>query len=101
MDVKRNFDRAEAFITRFLGTNRWKSQVTRAQEAVKLIVILLEQLRQFGYTGQDRVLVAPITTKGLLLYHLVFASKDPLGNKIMASILRTDAKGQRSFPGMD
>ncbi len=100
MDVKRNFANAEAFITRFLGTDTWKSRVTRPQDAVRLIIVLYEQLAHFGYT-RDHVRVAEIKTKGHVLYHLVFATKVPLGNKIWQSIVRTDAKGQRTLPGID
>lgn len=104
MDVKRNFKRnfadAAAYITRFLGTDRWKSLVTGPRDAVKLIIVLYEQLAQFGYT-QGHVRTAEIRTKGRVLYHLVFATKAKLGDKIWQSILRTDVRGQRSLPGMD
>jgi hypothetical protein len=36
-------------------------------------------------------------TKEGVLYHLVFATKDPLGDKIWSSIVQTDARGQRSL----
>lgn len=97
MDIKRNFTEAEPYITRFLGTDRWKERVEKAQDVVALIDVLREQLGQFGYT-QDKLRSLPVENRQrAVLYHLVYATKDKLGGKIWQSIARTDAKGQRSF----
>lgn len=100
MDIKRNFDRSAEKITRFLGTDAWKDRAADAREAVKLIGVLREQLKPYGYT-QGTVRSVPITSGGRVLYHLVFATKEPLGDKIWNSIARTTSKGQRSLPGID
>jgi len=97
MDIKRNFEEAEPFITRFLGTDKWKDRVGKAQDAVDLIDVLREQLGQFGYT-QDKLRSLPVENRQrAVLYHLVYATKDGLGNKVWQSIARTDAKGQKGF----
>lgn len=50
-----------------------------------------------GFAGKT-VRSMPIkNTKEGVLYHLVFATKDPLGDKIWSSIAQTDARGQRSL----
>ncbi len=99
MDIKRNFAEHEPFITRFLGTDGWKQRVRSAQQAVGLIDVLKEQLGAFGYK-QDKVRSLEIkNTTGNVLYHLVYATKDPLGSKIWQSIAKTTPSGQRSLFG--
>jgi three-Cys-motif partner protein len=100
MDIKRNFDRAETYIRHFLGTAKWKSTIKEAQQAVLLIDILREQLATLFSYEKEKVRSLPIKNEqGGVLYHLVFATKDPLGNKMWESIARTDAKGQKDlFP---
>jgi hypothetical protein len=36
-------------------------------------------------------------TKGVVLYHLVYATKNSLGEKIWNSVAATDIRGQRSW----
>lgn len=97
MDIKRNFTREEAAITRLLGTDSWKARVTKPQQVAELINVLREQLGTFGYS-QDDVRSLPVENEGGgLLYHLVYATKAPLGNKIWQSIARIDAHGQRTL----
>ena len=75
MDIKRTFSHAGTYITRFLGTDSWKSRVRFPQEVVGLIEILREQLAQFDYK-QNRVRsLAVENRKHNVLYHLVYATK--------------------------
>ncbi len=101
MDIKRNFERnfndETPYITQFLGTEEWKKKVQRPQDAVHLIDLLRERLGAFGYT-QDNIRSLEIKENGRIFYHLMFLTKQPLGNKIWESIARTDAKGQKGFP---
>ena len=95
--IKRNFHQNREYITRFLGTDKWRSRVGKPQEVADLIDVLREQLGTFGYE-QDAVRSLPIkNSRGGLLYHLVYATKNKLGNKIWQSIAQVDAQGQRSF----
>jgi hypothetical protein len=56
---------------------------------VKLVDILKKQLGTFGYE-QDAVRTLPIMqSKNVVTDHLVYATKDPLGNKIWQSIAKT------------
>jgi three-Cys-motif partner protein len=100
MDIKRNFATAETYITKYLGTDVWKHRVRSPQQVVSLIDVLREQLAQFGYM-QDKVRSLPVENRqGAVLYHLVYATKDKLGNKIWDSIARISAKGQKTLPGL-
>jgi three-Cys-motif partner protein len=100
MDIKRNFDRSAETITRFLGTDEWQDRAAGAREAVKLIGVLREQLKPYGYT-QGTVRSVPIMSGGRVLYHLVFATKEALADRLWNSIARTTSKGQRSLPGIE
>lgn len=97
MDIKRNFHQTSEFVTRFLGTDSWKQTVKKAEDAVKLVDILKKQLGAFSYE-QEKVRTLPIMqSKNVVIYHLVYATKDPLGNKIWQSIAKTTAQGQTGF----
>jgi three-Cys-motif partner protein len=72
-------------------------RVKKPGDFAKLIEQYREYLVRFGYTG-EHVRSVPIrsTKRGATLYHLLFASKSDLGDKIWNSIART-SKGQRSL----
>lgn len=80
-----------------VGTTRWRDRVHGAEDAVRLIDVLREQLVSLGYEDQA-VRSLPITnSQNGLLYHLMFASKDQLGSKIWDSLSR-HSRSQRGFP---
>jgi len=58
---------------------------------------LRENLRRIGYTGAQVREVDIRNSRNVIMYHLVFATKEPLGNDIWSSIVKTDAHGQRSL----
>lgn len=96
-DMKRNFAQDPEWFARFVGTNAWGFELRGPSDIAKLIQILRGQLATLGY-GSDQVREAPIrNTVGVTLYHLVYASKDPLGDKIWRTIAKIDAKGQRDL----
>jgi three-Cys-motif partner protein len=100
-DMKRNLDRDEEFYDRFLGTRDWRQRVNSARDVPKLVAFLKERLVQFGYVNNEHVYSPPIkNSTNNTLYHLVFISKDKLGNKIWKSITRTTPHGQPSLPGL-
>lgn len=83
-------------IDEMVGTPSWRSRVHAAENVPKLIDVLREQLVALGYEG-ERVNTLPVhTEKNLLLYHLVFASKDERGTAIWKSITKHDGP-QRGF----
>jgi len=81
-DKKRNYDR-EGFAS--------------PDDVVAEIAALRRELEQFGYLN-EQVRSMPVTnTKHVILYHLVFASKNSKGNEIWESITKTESGGQRSW----
>jgi three-Cys-motif partner protein len=104
-DIRRKFGKGQTmgpgwheYIDRFLGTTAWRSEMNRAEEVPsKLIPILREQLTKLGYEGKA-VRDVPIRADARnVLYHLVYASKHPLGSKIWDAIARIGPGGQRSL----
>ena len=91
-DVRRNFRGFER-IDRFVGSDEWRDAISSPHEAPKLVEILRSELGQLGYRG-DQVRSVPIKDRGRLLYHLMFASKDPLGEKIWQSVTSRLPDGQ-------
>lgn len=90
--TKRNFFHSgfDQTIDQMVGTTRWRSSIHAAEHVPKLIDTLREQLVALGYES-ERVNTLPVQTeKNLLLYHLVFASKDMRGTKIWKSITKHD-----------
>jgi hypothetical protein len=80
-----------------VGATEWQSESHGAKDVHSLMDDLRQNLSRLGYTGR-RVREIPIrNSKGGILYHLVFATKKPLGDDIWSSIVRTDAHRQRSL----
>ncbi len=100
MGMKRNFAKPDydKKIDRFLGTTLWRADVREPEHVVKLIPYMKRQLVQLGYTEDDEVREIEVKNdqRGVL-YHLFFASKSPLGNRIWKSITKTTATGQREM----
>lgn len=64
----------------------------------RLVKRLKENLKTLGYAKDDSVRDIPVkNNQGGLLYHLIFATKHPLGTKIWKSVVKTGATGQRGF----
>ncbi len=56
------------------------------KDVVREIETFRRNLAALGYTG-NRVRSVPVSNnQGVIMYHLVYASKDPLGDKIWQSI---------------
>jgi len=95
VSIKRNFDALD--FDAMVGTAEWRANVRNPHDVPNLVDHLRRSLERIGYTGKA-VRSMPIkNTKEGVLYHLVFATKDPLGDKIWSSIVQTDARGQRSL----
>ncbi len=98
-EIKRNLERNRATYTtlldRALGTDEWQPIVKRKGDVLQLVEVFRRQLqRRFAYTTA-RARTTPIKNdKNVPLYHLVFASKHPLGDKIWESITKRTAAGQ-------
>lgn len=96
--IKRNFYHLgfDHTIDEMLGTAAWRKIVHSAEHVPKLIDILREQLVGLGYESERVNTLAVKAEKNLLLYHLVFASKDERGTTIWKSITKHDG-AQRGF----
>ncbi len=99
MDIKRNFGRgAQARLTKALGTDEWKKHASGPSGIARWAVdALRKKLTEFGYTGKEVPSPMVTNTKNGSLYHLVFAAKHDLGDKIWKSIAKTSGSGQGSL----
>ena len=103
--MKRNWRVSLADYEEMLGLPRQEwgvdiagEYVVRAADITRLIPVLRRQLVAFGYKDDEVHINTPAirNSSNTILYHLVFASKDPLGHKIWKSI--TDTRhNQRSL----
>jgi three-Cys-motif partner protein len=96
--LKRNFDHGGfgETIDSMVGTNVWRATIHEAERVPQLIDVLRSQLVGLGYDSKRVDAVRVSTEDGLLLYHLVFASKDAKGTAIWTSITKHDGP-QRGF----
>jgi three-Cys-motif partner protein len=98
-DIKRNFNRPTTgdLLDRFLGTPSWRQRIGPKADIGLLVEVLKEQLGKLGYTGAN-VRSVPITNStNAVLYHLIFASKDELGDKLWNSVTANAPSGQRGW----
>ena len=96
--IKRNFvgPRFGAVIDELLGTGEWRPTIHRAEQVPELIAILRRKLSTLGYDHEAVNSVSVCNDRGVLLYYLVFASKNERGTTIWSSITRHDGP-QRGF----
>jgi three-Cys-motif partner protein len=66
-------------------------------DVVGQIEDLRKRLEPFGYRNEQVRDMAVRNSKHNILYHLVFASKDPKGNKIWKDITKNESSGQRNL----
>ena len=98
MDTKRNWAQgAQAKLTKALGTDAWREKVRKPRDVTRAIDTLRERLKGFGYTGENVRSLPVKNGPGGVIYHLVYASKDRLGNEIWESIVKLMGRGQRSL----
>lgn len=101
LDIKRNFQKnfnqTANHVDRFLGTKAWRSKVRGAHDAHELLDVFSDQLKSLGYVGQEVHAIEVKNNQNGLLYHLISASKHPLGHKIWKSVTKTTATGQRGL----
>jgi three-Cys-motif partner protein len=100
MGIKRNLEKTPNYarhVDRLLGTSEWQRYVKDADQVVKLISMLKDRLAELGYIRDDDLAGDPAfkNDEGGILYHLFFASKDPLGYKLWKSLLKTAPSGQK------
>jgi three-Cys-motif partner protein len=93
---KRNIHQGSARrVEKAFGTST--GRLKKPADFAKAIEEFRADLVPLGYTGEQVRSVPILNTAGATLYHLVFVSKDPRGDKIWSSITKTTAKGQRRF----
>jgi len=108
MGLKRNLANAskedEHQLDLFFGDKEWRTIYTKAGEVSvverELLIHYKRKLQMLGYTEvkQDEETEnepAIKNTKGGLLYRLLFASKNPLGDKFWKEVIKRDVHGQR------
>jgi len=94
--IKRNFHNP-IDIDAIVGTSDWRIEIRDAQHVTGLFEYLRKSLIGIGYSDENVRSLAIKNDNNAILYHLIYATKDKLGNKIWESIAKTDARGQRSL----
>lgn len=96
-DMKRNYEPYRGWFAQFVGTDDWGFDVKAPADVPKLIDVMRRQLARYGYVTKGVRSQAVKNRSGAVLYHLVYASKSRLGDKIWKSIIKTSATGQREM----
>lgn len=95
--MKRSFGHYE-MIERFLGLPRaeWGFDIVRAADLRELMPVMRRQLISLGYKDHQISIHAPRVrnASNVTLYHLMFASKNVLGDEIWNSVTRNEPSGQ-------
>lgn len=88
-------------LDKFYGTSNWfkiwKKEVNPYRRKILLIKFYIERIERLGFRY---VLSREIKTKvrgGRNLYHLVFATRHPVGKKIMKSVFNIELNGQKKL----
>jgi three-Cys-motif partner protein len=97
--IKRNLRKPSyhAVIDRVVGDTSWRDVVGQTRDVIKLIDFMKARLERLGYQNETANSYAIRNGKRALMYHLIYATKHPLGNKIWDSIGRNEPGGQRSL----
>jgi three-Cys-motif partner protein len=93
--LKRNLHNHPDF-NQMVGTSDSLSDLG-AHDVGNVMEHLRENLAGLGYTGEQVRRIDIRNSKQTILYHLFFASKIQLADKIWSSIAKVDAHGQRSL----
>ena len=99
-DIKRNLvqdGKTARWLDEALGTTVWRARLRNKTDVKTLVDVLMEQLRNLGYSGKQVGAQSIKNNEGVTLYHLVYASKHERGDKIWATILKNQPTGQTSF----
>jgi three-Cys-motif partner protein len=89
----------EVNFDRYFGTNQWRDlcDVGPSMRVIgqRLLQLYEEQLRSLGYAyvGDEHA----VKNRGVSLYMLVFASKDPCGKKFWENVTKIEPSGQRKL----
>lgn len=92
----------------FFGDKDWRKIYEKKKDASiveqDLLVYYKRKLEKLGYVEviqEDPTITDPAikNTKQGLLYRLLFASKNPLGDKFWKEVTKRDVHGQTRFPG--
>lgn len=90
----------ENALTTFMGSDRWKQRLRQAptsfdQACQEIAKEYLENLRNLGYLAFDTDCIPIKTEQEVVLYYLLFASKDPKGTEFWRKISLIGPHGQR------
>lgn len=108
MGLKRNLANAskeeEHYLDRFFGDREWRRVYKQVSDVAivehELLIHYKKKLEALGYVevkeDEETGNAPPIkNTKGGLLYRLLFASKNPLGDEFWKEVIQRDVHGQR------
>jgi three-Cys-motif partner protein len=89
-------------LNRFMGSARWQERYQRSltsfdQVCREIAKEFLDNLRSLGYLAVDSDWIPVKTDQNMLLYYLLFASKNPRGNDFWRKIGLIGPHGQRKL----
>ncbi len=93
--IRRNFHNPE-HAQRYMGRS---VDMVHGSDVADLIPIYREQLVSLGFNDDQIRMPRIVNSSNVTLYHLIFASKNALGDQIWNSVTKNAPNGQRSFPG--
>jgi three-Cys-motif partner protein len=93
--IRRNFQNPE-HVHRYMGR---RVTMLHGSDVAELIPIYREQLVSLGFRDEYIRMPRIANSSNVTLYHLIFASKNELGDTIWNSVTRNAPNGQRSLPG--
>ena len=92
--IRRNFQNPK-HLRRYMG--RDDVDMVHGSDVADLIPMYRDQLVSVGFRGEHIHMPRITNSSNATLYHLIFASKHPLGDKIWNSITRNEPNGQMSL----
>lgn len=104
MNIHQYSQREQSALKAFVGSDHSIKKFKEAPSSIDQVCREItneyrENLRKLGYQVVDGDQIPIKTEKNVLLYYLLFASKDPRGNDFWRKIGLIDFHGQRKFPG--
>lgn len=104
MNIHQYSQKEQSALKKFVGSDRSIKQFRTAPSSIdqvcrEITTEYRDNLRVLGYQVVDGDQIPIKTEKNVLLYYLLFASKDPRGNDFWRKIGFIDPHGQRKLPG--
>jgi three-Cys-motif partner protein len=102
MNLHQYTEKDTSALSRYMGSERWKARYQQSltsfdQVCSEIAKEYLTNLGSLGYRAVDSDWIPVRTDQNVLLYYLLFASKNPKGNEFWHKITRIDLHGQRGL----